>query len=135
MSYRVISSYQKMLSYQILQLNEDDFSVGAQYFFVVTSTLPTGVGQQDSHQDTTEQSSGQTLRKTGVLQLFISNHGGEKKDHQSLLSLASPEAHSALKASVSFQLFAPHDIVTKVGTAAVCTLQHQLISCVNAHQC
>lgn len=41
-------------SYQILQLNEDDLSVGAQDFFIVTCTLTTGVGQQENHQDTTE---------------------------------------------------------------------------------
>lgn len=39
---------------QILQLNKDDLSVGAQYFFIVTSTFTTRVGQQENHQDTTE---------------------------------------------------------------------------------
>lgn len=43
-----------MFSYQILQLDEDDVSVGAQYFFIVTSTFTTWVGQQENHQDTTE---------------------------------------------------------------------------------
>lgn len=41
-------------SYQILQLNKDDLSVWAQYFFIVASTLRTSVGQQENHQDITE---------------------------------------------------------------------------------
>lgn len=43
-----------MFSYQILQLNEDDLSVGAQDFFIVTSTFTKTAGQQENHQDTTE---------------------------------------------------------------------------------
>lgn len=46
--------YAFVLSYQIAQLNEDDLSVGAQYFFIVTSAFSTRVGQQENHQDTTE---------------------------------------------------------------------------------
>lgn len=34
-----------MFSYQILQLNEDDLPVGAQYFFIVASTFSTSVDQ------------------------------------------------------------------------------------------
>lgn len=46
--------YRSMFSYQILQLDEDDHSVGVQYFLIVTSTFATSVGQQQNHQDTTE---------------------------------------------------------------------------------
>lgn len=41
-------------SYQILQLNEDDLSVGAQDLFIVTSTFSGSVCQQENHQDTAE---------------------------------------------------------------------------------
>lgn len=57
-------------THQILQLDEDDFSVGAQYFFIVTSAFTTRVRQQEKHQDTTDYSSCQTLwereRERGV---------------------------------------------------------------------
>lgn len=51
-------------SYQVLQLHEDDLSVGAQDLFVVTSTFRARVGQQENRQDTTQQSSAQTLETT-----------------------------------------------------------------------
>lgn len=44
-----------------MQLNQDDLSIGAQDFFIVTSTFTAGGGQQENHQDTTEWRSGQTL--------------------------------------------------------------------------
>lgn len=54
MKRSVILYWHNMFSYQVLQLNEDDFSVRAQYFFIVTSTITRGVGQQEKHQDTAE---------------------------------------------------------------------------------
>lgn len=47
-------STHNITAYQILKLNEDDFSVGAQDFFIVTSTFTTRAGQQENHQDNTE---------------------------------------------------------------------------------
>lgn len=43
-----------MLSYQILELNEDDISIGAEDFFIVTSMFAKRLGQQENHQDSAE---------------------------------------------------------------------------------
>lgn len=45
----------------MLQLDEDDLSVGAQDLSVVTLRFTTAAGRQQNHQDTSEQSSCQTL--------------------------------------------------------------------------
>lgn len=42
------------VSYQILQLNEDDFPVEAHYVFIATSAFDRRIGQQENHQDTAE---------------------------------------------------------------------------------
>lgn len=52
-----------MISYQILQLNEDHLSVGAQDFFVVTFVFTVSLGQHEEQQGSAEQSSGQTLSR------------------------------------------------------------------------
>lgn len=51
----------KLFLYQILKLDEDHPSVGAQDFFIVTSVFTIGLGHQQNQQDSAEQSSGQTL--------------------------------------------------------------------------